>query len=382
MEIQPTEEIFAGIDPRLCDPGALPAGAGKGDPAGFALAAYCLARGYRGLKKNGALALSLAEAAAEAGHIPGLLVLGGMYESGWGVRKDFWKALKYYQLASDAGSAAGMTRLAIMLSTGRGAPRGGESSLRLLKRALELGDPEAALNLGARNYLGFSSPPDHRKAAEFYRDAARLGSPEGLVHLALLHADGEGVELSGNEAERLCRKAIKLGCPAGYAAMAMLHRDGGVVPRNLEKAESLFLKGAKAGSAMAQCLLGLFYQEEKWNYEKALFWFETAAESGHPGSMHELAVLLSEAPARPPDLARAFNLAREAAACGFSKSLPFLEKAAKKGNPSAMYNLGRAIHEIHGLPQTDPEAEVWIRKAASKGHAKAKKYLREMLGSG
>ena len=47
-----------------------------------------------------------------------------------------------------------------------------------------------------------------------------------------------------------------------------------------------------------------------------------------------------------------------------------------------MCNLGRAIHEIHGFPQRDREAEVWIRKAASRGHAKAKKYLREMLGSG
>jgi TPR repeat protein len=130
------------------------------------------------------------------------------------------------------------------------------------------------------------------------------------------------------------------------------------------------------------------------DYAKAESWTRRSVADGHAGArnnlawMHEkgLGVRVDYAAARQLYLAalgggnqQAYgNLERLFAAGLGSPSIEEYRAGAEAGIPSAQYGLGMIYAKGAGVPRDERLAAGWLRKAASQGHAEARKEAAEL----
>lgn len=123
-------------------------------------------------------------------------------------------------------------------------------------------------------------------------------------------------------------------------------------------------KGAAAGDAYDQLNLGAAYDNGlgvKRDIDKALLWYQKAAEQGLAEAQFNLAhLLVSE------------ELSAVAAA-------GWMLKAAEQGMLDAEYLMGVIYAEGLGVEMNKEEARRWLHQAEAKGHTEAQRFLKEMV---
>lgn len=122
-------------------------------------------------------------------------------------------------------------------------------------------------------------------------------------------------------------------------------------------------KKAEAGDAYAQLNLGAAYDNGMGvarDIEKALNWYEKAAEQGVAEAQFNLAHLLVEQE------------------LGASVAAGWMRKAADQGMVDAEYLMGVIYAEGIGVAPNREEAVRWLDKAVAKGHEEAQRFLKEM----
>jgi len=122
-------------------------------------------------------------------------------------------------------------------------------------------------------------------------------------------------------------------------------------------------KGAAAGNAYDQLNLGAAYDNGigvKRDVDKALQWYQKAAEQGLAEAQFNLAHLMVTE-----------EISSVAAA-------EWMRKAADQGMTDAEYLMGVIYMEGIGLEMDPAEGRRWLKKAAAKGHAEAQKMFKEL----
>jgi len=201
------------------------------------------------------------------------------------------------------------------------------------KTALELytkikDNPEAQTSLAFMYQKGQGCEVDDVKALEFYISAAEAKQPYALFNLAILYMNGlGGVQHDQFKAHDLHLEAATLEVvPAMYEVALMLERGLGCIQ----------------------------------NYSEAAFWYEEGAKRGHPESFNNLGVLYKDGMGVDEDEARCFIC---------------FSKAADGGLAEGLYNLGQLYDQGFGCEQDHDKALDLCRKAAYKGHKKAKEII-------
>ena len=92
------------------------------------------------------------------------------------------------------------------------------------------------------------------------------------------------------------------------------------------------------------------------DYAKAREWYEKAAAKGDASAMVNLGLLYENGHGVAQD---------------YAKAREWYEKAADKGDASAMNNLGLLYNNGQGVAQDYAKAREWYEKAAAKGDASA-----------
>ena len=154
---------------------------------------------------------------------------------------------------------------------------------------------------------------------------------------------------------------------------------------------ALLTIGAKEGNALAQSMLGQHYENEG-QIDKALPWYQKAAEQGEVNAQFQLGSIYHE----KEDYTQAFYWIVKAAkqgnidakwvvglyykkGLGVKKNLElafkYLKEAAKAGYIDAMYELADFYHEGVGTNKNLHKALYWCEKVARKGNAEAQLYL-------
>jgi hypothetical protein len=103
------------------------------------------------------------------------------------------------------------------------------------------------------------------------------------------------------------------------------------------------------------------------NYSEAAFWYEEGAKRGHLESFNNLGVLYKEGHGVAMDEARCF-------VC--------FSRAAEGGLAEGLYNLGQLYDQGFGCRQDHDKALDLCRKAAYKGHVKAKEIIKGLQDEG
>jgi len=133
------------------------------------------------------------------------------------------------------------------------------------------------------------------------------------------------------------------------------------------------IEQAKSGDMEKQYELGNAYFFEylgmKRDVNLAEYWYNKAAEQGHSGALCQLGYM------------------NDGGGLGYKyeEAANLYTRSAKKGEVTAMWNLGKLFGEGHGVPRMPDIAEQWFIEAATKGDAHDKytmgfKYQYAMFG--
>ena len=144
--------------------------------------------------------------------------------------------------------------------------------------------------------------------------------------------------------------------------MGRVWRDGLGVHPDDEKAMVWFQRAAEGGHVGAQYALGKLLHEQG-RISEAIPWFEQAAEGGNQFAGYQLGKLCLAGEGIPKDV---------------SQAVEYLTDAAEQGNSQAQYILGK-LYLLGNEVEQDREAAVqWLSLAASQGHEYAQFFLDHM----
>ncbi|MDR2075649.1 MAG: sel1 repeat family protein [Desulfovibrio sp.] len=204
------------------------------------------------------LAFALTAGQAEKGDAAAMLRLGGLYEQGIAVPRNYSKAREWYQKAAAAGLAEGYYNLGLCYEIGMGTEANLEQAAANFEKAAALGLPHALYKLGLWSRTGTGVPQNTAKALEYLTLAADGGHIYAANDLGVLYA--------GNALGRKPNPGLAL---------------------------NLFLKAAEQGDAEAMKNIAVLFKgglNGKPNPVKALKWYIIARDSGY--SSRDLAAVM------------------------------------------------------------------------------------------
>ncbi|MFP4177745.1 MAG: tetratricopeptide repeat protein [Acholeplasmataceae bacterium] len=239
------------------------------------------------------------------------------------------------------------------------------------ERAAELGYADANYFLGRMFLLGDGVSKDEKKAVTYFQEG-RTSNKCGYG-LGLAYRGGLGLEKDEKKADKLFEKHYPdLLEEAKENDVVSMHLVGSCcyyghgVKASILKAIEWFQQAASAGYADSLYMLGLIQEtvdQENPRTERAIEYYEKAAEQGHPYAEYALATIYHE---------------RQ----DWTKAVRYYERAAKQNYDRAAFAL--AMHYREHEPKKPDKAYAWFLSAAKQGHREAEYYagLYNQLGRG
>lgn len=298
----------------------------------------------RGVNKDPNMAIVNFKKANAKGDPQGLFELGKMYYEGIGVTKDYQKAFQDFQNAASLDCYDAISQLAVMYAKGLYVKQDTEKAeglfLQLVetskvdKKYIRKGLSRNLCEIGIAFLQGEDAPRDEKLAFHWLSMANEWGNEEAIVTLAFMYGYGVGVDKDLTEAEKLLtnrinesgvyevfypcyelgklylqaydppeyEKALKcfvlvaedVNAPLYIAAASMnqisvLYLSDAGIEYNAEKGKEWFDKAVAKYeelteySPKAMWELGQLYEapyKETKNMEKAIYWYQQAADEG------------------------------------------------------------------------------------------------------
>ena len=332
--------------------------------------------------------------AAERHHVGAQEKLGSAYLTGLGVERDYDLARRWLEPAAAAGDAAAMNQMGVLYANGWGVEEDPELAVEWYRRSAEAGHPAGQFNLGWRYAEGLGVPRDPARARDWYEKSANQGDVKARGNLAVLLWEGPEALRDPKRALALWQGLAKEGVAPAMRALALAAEVEGE-----EDAVARWVgRAAEAGDVESQAWYGNLHLRgagvEK-SREKAVLWWQKAAEQGEPQARFNLAVhLLERSPERRDE---ALALLEASAAQGFTDaqtrlallrgrdhpdSLSLLRASAEDGDAMAMNELATAYADGRGVARDGSAAASWYRKALERGELRAAVGLGALYESG
>lgn len=145
------------------------------------------------MRGENAKAVKILRPLAEAGNRDAQFYLGGMYDYGLGVTKDYEQAIAWYGKAAAQGVTQAQVNLAFKYQTGQGVKQNLSEALRWYHVAADKGNALAQFNLGTISYDGPGGEHDYGEAAKWFLLAAAQGNAVAQFNLGRMFNEGLGV---------------------------------------------------------------------------------------------------------------------------------------------------------------------------------------------
>lgn len=140
------------------------------------------------------------------------------------------------------------------------------------------------------------------------------------------------------------------------------------IAQDLDKAAPLYEQAAMAGYCLAQNNLAVLLengtQNIAANIDKAIYWYEKAAETFAPSAF---------------TLARIYDVGNLVSQ-DLEKAAIYYSKAANLGHPQAMFNIGVMYINGEGVAPNPQQGIYWLQKAAQNREPNALAALKKLLG--
>ncbi len=277
-----------------------------------------------------------------------------------------------------------------------------------IRAKAESGDVRAMVELAQRYDWGDAeTTQDLAEARVWWEKAASRGDGYAAFELAKMLRDGRGVEANAGEAFKWMQRSAESGMLAAHVELGLMHANAVGTRKNLVEALKCYLKAAEQHDLEGQYLAGLAYLEgrgTKKDVAAGARWLLKAANGGHEGADGKIWELRDTDPELPakllaaagPELKRLIARAEAGEAkaqvefaevlqegsdellADFAAALVWWEKAAAKGEPEAMTEMGRRYITGQDVERDLAKADEWLKKAAERKDAAAYFWLGAM----
>ena len=294
--------------------------------------------------------------------------LANLYYYGSGVEKDLSQAFLWYQRASSQGQPYAAYSIAQMYRYGEYVTKDNDTAQRYYKQALsgflkiesdDMANDNLFYKLGQMFKLGLGTDSDVTKAIEYFRRSAEMNNKNGLFEYGKALLIGEHIPQDTDSALKILEKAVKLKNSNAKRFLALEYISGEHLEQDIEKGIALLTECADSGDVIASYRLGKIYLQGEimpQNLDKAEKYLLLAEDSEY--TQYALAKLhLQE---EKYDIQKAVN---------------YFENCADK-NHWASYQLGRIyLFGAAGLTKDKGQAIEWFTKSANDGNEYAQAML-------
>ena len=251
--------------------------------------------------------------------------LANLYYYGSGVEKDLSQAFLWYQRSSSQGQPYAAYSIAQMYRYGEYVTKDNDTAQRYYKQALsgflkiesdDMANDDLFYKLGQMFNLGLGTDSDVTKAIKYFKRSAEMNNKNGLFEYGKALLIGEHIPQDTDSTVKLLEKAVKLknsnakrflaleyiseehleqdiekgialltecadsGDVIASYRLGKIYLQGEIMPQNLDKAERYLLLATDNEYAQ-YALAKLYLQEEKYDIQKAVNYFENCADKNH-----------------------------------------------------------------------------------------------------
>ena len=294
--------------------------------------------------------------------------LANLYYYGNGVEKDLSQAFLWYQRSSSQGQPYAAYYIAQMYRYGEYVTKDNDTAQRYYQQALsgflkiesdDMADDDLFYKLGQRFKLGLGTDSDVTKAIEYFRRSAEMNNKNGLFEYGKALLIGEHIPQNTDSAVKLLEKAVKLKNSNAKRFLALEYISGEHLEQDIEKGIALLTECADSGDVIACYRLGKIYLQGEimsQNLDKAEKYLLLAEDSEY--AQYALAKLYLQE--EKYDIQKAVN---------------YFENCADK-NHWASYQLGRIyLFGAEGFTKDKEQAIEWFTKSANDGNEYAQAML-------
>ena len=296
--------------------------------------------------------------------------LANLYYYGSGIEKDLSQAFLWYQRASSQGQPYAAYSIAQMYRYGEYVTKDNDTAQRYYQQALsaflkiesdDMANDDLFYKLGQMFKLGLGTDSDVTKAIEYFRCSAEMNNKNGLFEYGKALLIGEHIPQNTDSAVKLLEKAVKLKNRNAKRFLALEYISGEHLEQDIEKGIALLTECADSGDVIACYRLGKIYLQGEimpQNLDKAEKYLLLATDNEYV--QYALAKLhLQE---EKYDIQKAVN---------------YFENCAAK-NHWASYQLGRIyLFGAEGFTKDKEQAIEWFTKSANDGN----EYAQDLLGN-
>ena len=297
--------------------------------------------------------------------------LANLYYYGSGIEKDLSQAFLWYQRSSSQGQPYAAYSIAQMYRYGEYVTKDNDTAQRYYKQALsgflkiendDMANDDLFYKLGQMFKLGLGTDSDVTKAIKYFRRSAEMNKKNGLFEYGKALLIGEHIPQNTDSAVKLLEKAVKLKNSNAKRFLALEYISGEHLEQDIEKGIALLTECADSGDVIACYRLGKIYLQGEimpQNLDKAERYLLLATDNEYV--QYALATLhLQE---EKYDIQKAVN---------------YFENCADK-NHWASYQLGRIyLFGAKDIERDKEKAVEWFTKSANDGNEYAQDLLENM----
>ena len=294
--------------------------------------------------------------------------LANLYYYGSGIEKDLSQAFLWYQRSSSQGQPYAAYYIAQMYRYGEYVTKDNDTAQRYYQQALsgflkiesdDMADDDLFYKLGQMFKLGLGTDSDVTKAIEYFRRSAEMNNKNGLFEYGKALLIGEHIPQDTDSTVKLLEKAVKLKNSNAKRFLALEYISGEHLEQDIEKGIALLTECADSGDVIASYRLGKIYLQGEimpQNLDKAERYLLLATDNEY--AQYALAKLYLQE--EKYDIQKAVN---------------YFENCADK-NHWASYQLGRIyLFGAEGFTKDKEQAIEWFTKSANDGNEYAQAML-------
>lgn len=274
------------------------------------------------------------------------------------------RAVEYFYTGAVRGNNDAMILFAICLQSGIGIDEDPAEAYKIMQIARSrVNDPRVYSFLGLACLQGNGCPKDESLGKSYLDTAATLGSESAMYYLGICYMEGYGCDPDTTIALRWLEKAVDAGSTRACNMLGDYYEER----EEYEKAVTYFQKAADCGDLTGICNLGYCYEKGygvTLNYKRAYQLYMTAATQGSIRAYKMIANCYLEGIHVEQDAVEALN---------------WLTKAADAGDVHAMYVIGSLLEDgENGIVRDLKKAKEWYKKAAAAGYEPAQAALNRL----
>ena len=307
---------------------------------------------------------------SQEGHKFAQYSLANLYYYGNGVEKDLSQAFLWYQKSASQGQPYASYAAAQMYSKGEYVAENKETAQRYYKAALsgfleleskDQADDNLFYKIGVMYKNGLGTEADISKAIDYFKRSAEMNNKNGLYEYGKTLIQGKYIEADLNKGLECIEKAMKLKNSNAKRFFALEYISGEYFSQDIEKGLFMLTECADKGDSFACFQLGQFYLKGEivtQDLERAEKYLLLAEDNEFTQYAFGKLYLQEEK-------------------YDIQKAVDYFEKSADK-NMWSSYQLGRLyLFGADELEKDKEKAVEWLTKSANDGN----EYVQNMLNN-